>query len=212
MFSSLDGVLFYVNSSIITATIKNAFFAFLPTQNVPAPGAPISIPEISVTLNVILHGLYGLSCAHHFPTLDELTAAVDCMPTYGVIPKDLILPGTPLSDLLLSHAPLQPIIVYALGAYHDIDHLAVEASSHLLAFPLSGIQDDLAARIGAVYLKRLFMLHISRLAALRDILLSPPKTHDATAECGPDSQSRRMRTWALIASSLVLEARPGMCL
>lgn len=50
--------------------------------------------------------------------------------------------------------------VYALAAHHALD--------------LSTIIDAWGARCGAVYLMRLFVLHLGRTAALKRILAPPP--------------------------------------
>ena len=69
------------------------------------------------------------------------------------------------------------MIAYALAASHDLYSLAVPISSHLLSYPLHMLTDELAEKIGPVYLKRLFFLHLGRLDALRRLLLPPPHPH-----------------------------------
>jgi hypothetical protein len=52
----------------------------------------------------------------YFPTFEILADAVDSMLRILPLLKH-ILPGTPLYSLLLSHAPLRPLDVYALAAH-----------------------------------------------------------------------------------------------
>ncbi|KAG2018688.1 hypothetical protein CC2G_008096 [Coprinopsis cinerea AmutBmut pab1-1] len=210
IFCSSDGVLFYLHSQVIVTAAPNAFFAFLSGKGSIVNGGPISIPESSTTLNIILHTLYGTSCAQNSPSLDDLIQAVDRMPFHGIAPQRLIVPKTPLYMLLLSYAPLRPIEVYALAGFHCLEELAVHVSSHLLSFPLSTISDELATRIGSVYLKRLFLLHVHRLDALKDALLQPPHPHAPTKECTFAEQKKLTRAWALASSYLVWDATPDV--
>jgi hypothetical protein len=87
--------------------------------------------------------------------------------------------------------------------------MAVAVSSHLLSFPLATITDDVAERIGPVYLKRLFFLHFGRVDALKRLLLSPPHPHAPTAWCDFAEQKKITRAWALASAYLAWDARPG---
>lgn len=60
--------------------------------------------------------------------------------------------------LLMAHAPLCPLDLYALAASYDLYDLAVAASSHLLSMTLAMLTDEMAERIGPIYVKRLFFL------------------------------------------------------
>jgi hypothetical protein len=50
----------------------------------------LNLPEPSPALNVILHAIYGLSCAEYSPPFETLVNAVDCMPIYGINPKSTV--------------------------------------------------------------------------------------------------------------------------
>ncbi|PFH45446.1 hypothetical protein AMATHDRAFT_51658 [Amanita thiersii Skay4041] len=196
VFTSSDAVLFYVHSQIIMGASDKAFSSILsaPLSNERYRNTIINIPETSSVLNVIIHMLYNTPCAQYSPTFEILSAAVNAMPHYDIDPKQHITPGSPLYNLLLSHAPLHPIDVYAIAAYFDLHELAVSTSSHLLAFPLYTISDELAKRIGPLYLKRLMCLHLGRNNALKQILLSPPPPHPPTRECNFENQ-KRLTPW-----------------
>lgn len=146
---SSDSVLFYVNSQAILKTTPEAFKGFLgsPLNDEQFEGKIVNIQETSSVLNIILHEMYGISCAKCSPTLDNLAAAVRQMTLCGMNPKDHIYNSesstSPLFDMLLSQAPLQPIEVYTLAAQFDIHELAVKCSSHLLSYRLSELSDGL---------------------------------------------------------------------
>jgi hypothetical protein len=150
-----------------------------------------------------------MSCAHYSPPLDAIVSAVVALDSYGVSPKIHIHPSTHLYKLLLSHAPLHPLVLYELAASYDLFDMAVEVSSHLLSFPLAIITDDVAQRIGPVYLKRLFFLHLGRMDALKRLLLPPPRPHAPTAQCDFAEQNKITRAWALASAYLAWDARPG---
>ena len=209
-FSSSDTVLFYVHSSIIWAASETAFSSFLvgfPSEN--AQDAIINIPEEAAVLNIILYTLYSASCAQHSPSLQTMVTAVERMPFYNLDPEQFIQPGLPLYILLLSSAPLYPIDIYFLAAKFNLEKLAVNTSSHLLSYPLSSITDEMALRMGAIYLKRLMCLHHGRNRALKDILLVPPPPHPQTEECSFADQKKITRAWALVSAHLAWEARSG---
>jgi hypothetical protein len=212
---SLDGVFFYVHAPTLLAVSSNGFDGRLPR---PTPLVPankeldpfFTIPEHSSILNILLHTVYDMSCAHYSPPFPTLAAAVNRLQTYGLAPKTHIAPSTPLYTLLLAYAPLFPLELYALAASHDLYDLAVATSSHLLGFPLFSLTDEMAERIGPVYLKRLFFLHFGRSDALKRVLLPPPQPHPPTMGCNFDEQKKLTRAWALAAAYLAWDARPDL--
>ena len=191
------------------AASENAFNNLLPTAS-KHQDFILSVPEHSTVLNILLHTIYDISCTHYSPSLPTIITAVNCLPIYGVLPKTHIVPSTPLYTLLISQAPLDPLEVYALAASFDLYDLAVATSSHLLSFPLSTLSDEMAQRIGSVYLKRLFFLHFGRLDALKRVLLPPPHPHAPTAWCDFTEQKKLTRAWALASAYLAWDARPDL--
>jgi len=161
-------------------------------------------------LNILLYTVYDISCAHHSPTFPSLVTAVNRLPVYGIRPKVRIAPSTPLFSLLLSHAPLFPLELYALSASHDLYDLAVSTSPYLLSFPLATLTDEMAERIGPVYLKRLFFLHFGRSDAMKRVLLPPPNLHAPTASCDFAEQKKLTRAWTLASAYLAWDARPDL--
>jgi hypothetical protein len=209
---SSDAVFFYVHSQRLLDASDNSFHSLLPT---PASSfddreSIVQAPESSAVLNIILHTIYEISCSHYSPSFPNLITAVSRLPFYGIHPKSVIAPSTPLSTILLSYAPLYPIELYALAASFDLYELAVTTSSHLLSFTLSSLTDDMAESIGPVYLKRLFFLHFGRIEALKRVLLSPPPPHPPTPSCDFADQKKVTRAWALASAYLAWDARPGL--
>lgn len=158
---SSDGVFFYVHTTQVLSMSNNHFNGLVSPTAVKTKtrddlGPVLPLPEAATVLNIVLHVVYEISCAHYHPGIDTLISAVDAMPTYGLRPSAHIAPSTPLYSLILSQAPVQPINAYALAAAHDLYDLAVPISSHLLSFVLHTLTDEAATRIGPVYLKRLF--------------------------------------------------------
>ncbi|KAI0082471.1 hypothetical protein K474DRAFT_1611523 [Panus rudis PR-1116 ss-1] len=210
---SSDAVFFYVHSHQVLGASENGFKSLLP----PRPqkgrediGPMISLPEPSAVLNVVLHTIYNMSCSHYSPTLDTLVAAVDALHKYGIPVSKYVAPSTPLYQLILSIAPVAPIETYSLAAAYDLFELAVPISSHLLAFPLSNLTDEHARRMGPVYLKRLFFLHLGRIDALKRLLLPPPHPHAPTPTCDFTEQKKLTRAWALASAYLAWDARPDL--
>jgi len=201
-----------VHASALLGSSGNRFNGLLPSNpgSCESQDAVLSIPEHSTVLNVLLHIIYDMSCIHYSPPFPTLVAAVNCLSTYGISPKLVIVPSTPTYTLLLSYAPLFPLELYALAASFDLYDLAVTTSSHLLSFPLATITDEMAECIGPVYLKRLFFLHFGRSDALKRVLLPPPHPHAPTPWCDFNEQKKLTRAWALASAYLTWDARPGV--
>ncbi|EIW80462.1 hypothetical protein CONPUDRAFT_154491 [Coniophora puteana RWD-64-598 SS2] len=210
---SSDSIYFFISSVILLNASSNAFDDLLtPTlgrQSVGA-GKVVSLTEHSAVVNVVLHAVYDRPCSHHSPAFESLAAAVETMPKYGLSPYTYVAPMTPLYSLFLMHAPLRALDLYALAAKHNLHDLAVPTSSHLLSLALPSLTEDIAEQIDAIYLKRLFVLHMSRTEALKRILKPPgPHPHAPTASCNFDDQKRVARAWLLASSYLAWNVTPG---
>ncbi|KAK2466167.1 hypothetical protein APHAL10511_001809 [Amanita phalloides] len=209
---SSDSVFFYVHFDVLFGASQNAFNSLLPPHPPPPDDQEliIAVPEASTSLNIVLHVIYDISCAHYSPPFPLLVNAVDRLPVYGIMPKARIAPPAPLYAILLSYAPLFPLDLYALAAAHDLYDLAVATSSHLLSFPLATLSDEMAERMGPIYLKRLFFLHFGRSDALKRVLLPPPHPHPPTPWCDFIEQKKLTRAWALASAYLAWDARPDL--
>ena len=210
---SPDDVFFYVHSHRLLAASNNGFNRLLPVSAFKreSDSDPVlHIQETSVVANILLHTIYGMSCLHYCPTIQDLASAVSALQKYGISLDSHIAPSSPLFVTILSHASTSPLEIYALAANNGIHDLAVAVSPHLLSLPLSSLTDDAAAQIGPVYLKRLFFLHLGRIEALKRLLLPPPEMHDPTPICDFEQQKKLTRAWALAASYLTWDAKPDM--
>ncbi|KAH9848488.1 hypothetical protein C2E23DRAFT_871262 [Lenzites betulinus] len=172
LLMSSDGVFFYIHLTQVLGASTNCFNNILcaDRSKPDGPSADDSVnsvtcvAEIASVLNVVLHSAYNISCANYVPTLDVLVAAAGALPLYGLAPKKYIAPSTSLYQLILAQAPVQPMKVYALASRHDLYELAKPVSSHLLAFPLENLTDDVASTVDARHLARAWSLTSSYLA------------------------------------------------
>ena len=128
---------------------------------------------------------------------------------FGIPIHERIVRNTHMYTLLMSHAPLCPLALYALAASHDLFDLAVATSSHLLSMTLAMLTDEMVGHIGLIYLKRLYFLHYGRAEALKRLLLPPPHTHAPTPGCNFTEQKTLTRAWALASAYLTWDPRPG---
>lgn len=205
---------FYVHTTQVLALSTNHFDNLVPPKPSNSTlhddlGPVVPLPESASVLNIVFHIIYDISCTHYHPAIDTLIAATDIMPKYGLPPQQHLAPSTPLYALILSLAPMQPIAVYALAAAHDLHDLALHVSTHLLSFALHTLTDDLARRIGPLYMKRLVLLHLGRLDVLKRLLRPAPRPHGPTPRCDFAEQRRVGTAWTLAAAYLVWNARPG---
>lgn len=204
-------MIFYVHSNVLQGASKDAFREFLsaPLSDLPQPRV-ICVPDTSVILNVILHIIYDMSCIPQSPSFETVVTAVNQMPLYGFHPKKHIIQSQPIYGHLLSFAPLFPHGLYTLASHFDIYDLAAAASSYLLSSSLSSISDEMAQRIGPVYLKRLMSLHSNRLHSLKNIILRPPRPHPPTKTCTLDQQKQLEDVWGNGLVNLAWDVTPGV--
>lgn len=151
-----------------------------------------------------------MSCTHYSPSFEDLSEAVNTLKMYGLPITTFLTSSTPLSIALLAHAPTRPLDLYALASSYDLHELAVSTSPHLLSFSLPTLSDEMAAKIGPIYLKKLFFLHLGRTDALKRLLLPPPHPHAPTPTCDFMEQKKLTRAWALASAYLTWDARPDM--
>ncbi|TBU63620.1 hypothetical protein BD310DRAFT_944728 [Dichomitus squalens] len=209
---SSDNVHFYTHRHRLLAASANRMGNLIPSDDAEASATPITVamPHPSPVVNIILHTMYGQSCVHYLPTLEMVEVALDALAlSYGVPIQPSALPNQPIYTLLLSFAPYRPLDAYAVAGKHGLEEAAVAISSHLLAYDLARLPDSVSQKMGALYLKRLFLLHQSRLIALRNILYKPPATHPPTVMCNEVSQQRMLRAWAFAVAQLVWDVLPS---
>ena len=115
---SSDSVFFYVHSYKLLRASTNGFNGLVPanieTKDVKEPDVVLSVPESSQVINIILHTVYGMNCAHYSPTLQDLTSALVALGNYGMPPKTIVVEGTPLYDALRCHATTDAMELYTI--------------------------------------------------------------------------------------------------
>lgn len=168
---SSDSVYFYVSGTRLLTSSNNGFNFQLPFNEFGQDALPmIEVPENSTVIDIILHMAYSLPYSQLNPTFEDMRLAVAALELYGMSVQAALSVNGPLYVTMLSFAPTRPIDVYALAAKYDLADLATRASSHLMSLQLSTITDELAERIGAHYLKRLFFFHLGRVEAVSEFL------------------------------------------
>jgi len=210
---SSDSVFFYVHSRKILAASSNGFNSLLPLKEHGEPDDVAGILPLhldSVVVNILLHTIYNMSAAHYAPTAEAVIAAVDCFETYGLSVQAHLTPPSPFYALFLGAAHQAPIGFYAVCGAYDLHHLAIPISSFLLPYSLASLTDELAVKMGPLYLKRLFFLHLGRVEALKRLLLPPPQSHVPTANCDFTEQKKLTRAWALASAYLAWDVRPDL--
>ncbi|KAK7685746.1 hypothetical protein QCA50_011092 [Cerrena zonata] len=210
ILTSNDHVYFYVHRTRLHAASANNFNNLL-TEGATHPHlTTITLQEDSVVLNILLHVIYSLSLRQYSPPLETLLEAIEALKKYGVPLGPHAARAMPLFNELVIKMPVMPMEVYALAAEHDLFDLAAEASSFLLSFPLSTLTDQMAARIGPLYLRRFFSLHVERLRVLQHLLARPPSEHQPTLDCGWTDYQRLKTAWSLACSGIVYDARADL--
>lgn len=209
---STEGRLFYAHRDILHHTSVNQFCGLLLLEGIMCGnvGPCYALAEDSGTINVLLHTVYHLPFTTDVPPLQAVLQAVDALHKYGFPPKRFVAPYTPLFIFLLSQSPRSPMDVFLTATKYGLENLAVIVSSHLLAFPVSEITDEMASKMGAVYLRRLLLLLVSRAEYLRQLLFVLPKSHPRTLTCGFVEQKMLEKEWIVFAAELSGRVRPGM--
>jgi hypothetical protein len=209
---SSDSVFFYIHTHKLLAASSNGFNSLLPLEDQGQPegtGSILPLHHDSVVLNILLHTIYNMSAAHYAPTPEAVIATVESFEKYGLSLQTYLSPTSPLYGLFLGTATQAPIEFYAFSGAHDLHHLAIPISSFLLSYSLASLTNELAIKMGPLYLKRLFFLHLGRVEALKRLLLPPPLPHAPTANCDFTEQKKLTRAWALASAYLAWDVKPG---
>ncbi|KAK0473438.1 hypothetical protein IW261DRAFT_1370316 [Armillaria novae-zelandiae] len=201
---STDAVVFYVHRYRLIEASSNGFDSLL------ALGCLLQVvPEHSEQLNIMLHAVYGISCALFQPTIDTILTVVCMLPKYGLQPKNYVAPTLPLFNDIRYRMPTSPLLTYVISSNYDLAELAVLTSAYLLSLDISTMSEDMVEFINPVYLKRLFDLQRTRMNALKGQLALLPEPHPATPECDFIAQKALTRAWVHSAAHLIWSARAG---
>ena len=176
MLCSTDSVIFYVHSTLLAQSrIGDTIMTLTELESLDAI---IPVTETAEVLNILLHTIYSMPCAHFLPSFPNLERAVE---VFAISSYDLLRiytePSAPFGQALLAQASSHAMKLYTLAAFYHLHSLAIASSSFLLSFDLSQLSEDVSQRMGSVYLKKLFFLHLGRREALKRIVMTLPEPH-----------------------------------
>ncbi|KAL0064467.1 hypothetical protein AAF712_008631 [Marasmius tenuissimus] len=202
---SSDLIQFHVDEATLTDKSINSFKDLLPLP-LESSSRSLFLADIpSAELEVVLQAIYDveINISPSIMEIKTLIRAMDQLITYGFPPSTCIVPHCHLYQYLLSCATIHPLGVYAAAAHHGIASLAVAASSHTLALPdLSVLDDDFCTQMGAIYLLRLFQLHIGRIETLKQLLSDDLGLHNPNPICGFEGQKVLKGMWSLAVAEI----------
>ncbi len=188
------------------------------------PPLIIKLDVDSTVLNLMIHAIYSAVDRERYVVDDDalplpvgqecsllmLTTTLDVMGRYGLTLSKFIYSSSMLFTELYRHVPFHPLDVYTLAAHHDLVQLAIGASAHLLSLDLGKISFDQSERMGAIYYRRLSLLHTTRLTHLKEILSGgPPSGHRFDLLCTNVAQRDMRSSWALAIIDVLRNASPG---
>ena len=203
MLVSSDQVYFFVHSAVLLKHSGDGFAGLLGDDKV-------YLPENSEVLNLILHAFYNLDSSKFRPNVELVAATLRSLQKYDVSLESLLTPDHPMSTTILHLGIQSPLETFAVVAAFKLEHLAIEVSRKLVSVPLHNLTDDLAERMGPLYLRRLVFLHLGRIDRLKQLLMRPPSLHPVTKDCYESDQKRLQNHWKALAVALGWDARADM--
>lgn len=150
--------------------------------------------------NIIMHIAYGMECDKYEPDLSTLSQGLGSLWKYGIP-----VPGQDAGvwSILLRQSQTQPLWAYATAAQYGMDSICVPASRNTLAVSLSTLGEAEAQLMGAIYLRRLFFLHVGRRTALQRVIIAPPQTHPSSHNCSRDMQTSISNAWMIAVGDVI---------
>ncbi|KAG8905425.1 hypothetical protein FRB99_008971 [Tulasnella sp. 403] len=211
IFHTRDLVFFYCHKSILASRSTNNFGHAFSSPHVSGAASPVGTPnspgahqstwtpldmivisEAAEIFNIILLITYRLPCSRYAPSLEVITQALTSLHKYGCSPPH---DDADLWSVLMERAPAAPMRVYALCALCANETMCRRASSYTLTVSLDTATEADALMMGAVYYRRLALLHQARRDALRDIITEPPAQHPPTDTCTTEDQTAMVKQW-----------------
>lgn len=209
---SSDGVLFSVHRArLISASAGPLNDAFRPTTAEIANGtpSPVTLHAEAVVISVVLHAIYGHPSDVFNSALETLLDAIRVMKTYGISLDRIVGPSTTLFEHIMSKIEQNPLEVFLVATENNMEDLAVASSSHVLSFPMTSVTEEMASRMGVIYLKRLATLHMRRMKRANRVLEAAPKVHPFTPTCGVLQRDALEKAWMLAAANIILRLQAG---
>ncbi|KAF7797131.1 hypothetical protein EIP86_008323 [Pleurotus ostreatoroseus] len=213
---SSDAVYFSVHSQRVYLASANRFEGRIPEQRGPraitSNTGPIvvALPEPAVVVQIMLYAIYGTSYGNQQPGFDAIAQTVEAMKKYWIHLHAYLQKGAPLFALYLGQAPLRPLEAFTIAAENELEALAVDVSPYVMPINPEDIPDDLAIRMGPLYLKRLWGLRCTRRETMRNIAKTGPYPHAPSRRCSQADRLGLTRAWSLAGGQLIWDFRPGM--
>lgn len=200
---SSNGVSFFVHSNRLLDMSANSFAGLQSGRS-----NSLHLSEHSAVLELVLLAIYEHTCQGYRTTLANLDRAFEALVKYGVSPPAVCQADAPLYHIMCSQVSERPLAVYALASRYKLESVARYASSHLLSLPSDALNDETTAKIDPVYLKRLLLLHMDRISALKRLLTAIPAPHTPTASCNGNGHSQMVFAWKLVIAYISWSAKP----
>ncbi|KAG8981586.1 hypothetical protein FRB90_007150 [Tulasnella sp. 427] len=146
----------------------------------------IAVQETSIVFNLLLHVLYGM---------------------YGL---RMIGAGDPsgIGAMILRHAASAPLRAYGLAASQGMEDVCVASSKFTFQITLDAVSENDALRMGPIYLRRLFLLHLGVVETLKKLLALLPSLHEPKGPCTPLGQQKLAVAWREAVASILLQEAP----
>ncbi|KLO19880.1 hypothetical protein SCHPADRAFT_44548 [Schizopora paradoxa] len=180
----------------------------------------LHLSESGSVLNILLCAAYGkplVAGQAHSPyiSLSDLSLAVAALKKYGIPMQTATSERSLMFSAFAFHCSngtASALRVYAVAASYapDMHNLAVYASQFLLSLKLSSVTDEIADEIGAVYLRKLFTLHLVRTQAFKRLLIHPPQLHRPNPYCNEDGGGALREAWDSVKAYLSWAAAPDV--
>ncbi len=182
---SSDSLQFYVHQNYLASISFNGFGGNIPLPPVCYEGltAPLNLPILysqysGAILKLILLAMYNtdVEATEPIATLAELSSSISALKAYGIPLQTYITTSSLIFTSFSSycHQPSHALTVYAIASSDcpGLHHLAVYASQFLLSLDLSSITDEMARQLDAVYLHKLFILHMNRVQEFKQLAVT----------------------------------------
>ncbi|CAL1714061.1 unnamed protein product [Somion occarium] len=181
VITSANQVAFHVHRHRLLAASTNHFDTLLSLPSKTAIEFSESSPLISIMLNTI----YDKPLDSLHPNATILISSIDTLKKYGIPLNQYVHSNTPLFTALVAAAPSCAIDLYILAAENDLHELAAAIS-------------------------KLFLLQITRIATLEQLIAAPLALHSPTSTCDMDAQHLLARRWDLATINIQTIATASM--
>ncbi|KAF8905620.1 hypothetical protein CPB85DRAFT_1315214, partial [Mucidula mucida] len=195
---SSDGIIYHLHRQVLLEASDNGFCGLCA---IPTKDSNLAVMEdSSEALNIILATVYGMAYHLFTQSLSSVIAAIDLLPVYGLAVSTYMQTGSGPAEYLCEHAASSPLLIYALASRHNLEAIAVFASSYLLNVELTEVlTEEIARLIAPEYLERLLDMRHTRIMQLYDMLFEELPQHAILAACGSPEYRALTLAWTLVS-------------